>query len=62
MSTIKMFGASVGSRLSTGSGAYVDSCMVRPGTLPDLRGGNGNVRAGGSAALMIPSDPDCRLI
>src|SRR5262245_51143456 len=41
MSTMRMFGASLGRWLTGGSGLYTDSCMVRPAMLPDGLGGNG---------------------
>ena len=40
--TMRMFGASGGSRRSASRGWYTDSCMVRPAILPDGVDGNGS--------------------
>jgi hypothetical protein len=43
MRMIRMFGASSGSRGVAGRGLYIDSCIVRPATLPDGGEGHGKI-------------------
>ena len=59
MRMIRMFGASSGSRGVAGRGLCIDSCIVRPATLPDGGEGHGKIvpSASRSPSVAIAENP-----